>query len=290
MKLILSLFLLLSLYGLVCRGFTITSSNGAIRSRTHSLYMGRAAAVRANTKGRTDAAKAKNNGRFAKKIIMAVKAGGPDPAVNKNLAVVIAEAQVANVPKDIVNRNIDKAKNADTANFAPGVFEFYAYGGVGFIVNSLTDNNNRCASEINLVAKKNNLKPAAKNSVLFNFDSKARLDLNKMIDEDSLMEVCLENDIDDYILNTVADGSVVSPTEEGKCVVFVDVKEMGVLRNALLAKEYQVETCLRAVPKEGFMACSDEDYELNMAAMEAFEALDDVDSVEHNMDMTDPEE
>lgn len=252
--------------------------------------MGRAAAVRANTKGKTDAAKAKNNGRFAKKIIMTVKAGGPDPSTNKNLAVVLEQAQKANIPKDIISRNIDKAKNADTADFTAGVFEFYGHGGVGLIVNSLTDKATRCASDIQLVAKKNNLKPAAKNSVLFNFDIKTRLDLSKIIEEDDLMELCLEQDVDDYVLNTVVDGCVANPTEEGKCVVFVDSKDMVAVRDALIAKDYEVDTGLRACPKEGYLACGDDDYEKNMAAIEAFDELDDVDFVEHNMDMTDPEE
>eukprot|EP01031_Cornospumella_fuschlensis_P025120 gene25120-30337_t len=63
-------------------GWVGSSSAVAARQRRTCLYMGRAAAVRAATKARTDAAKAKNNGRFAKKIIMAVKAGGSDPVVN----------------------------------------------------------------------------------------------------------------------------------------------------------------------------------------------------------------
>ena len=90
------------------------------------------------------------------------------------------------MPKDIISRNIDKAKNADTVDFKAGVFEFYGHGGVGLIVNSLTDKDTRCASDIALVAKKNNLKPAAKNSVLFNFDIKARLDLPIIMDEGNI--------------------------------------------------------------------------------------------------------
>lgn len=102
--------------------------------------MGRAAAVRAATKAKTDAAKGKNNGRFAKKIIMAVKAGGPDPSVNRQLAQVIDDAKTAQVPKDIVTRNIEKAKAAATADYKQSVFEFYGFGGVGILVNVLTDN------------------------------------------------------------------------------------------------------------------------------------------------------
>ena len=93
--------------------------------------MGRAAAVRAATKGKTDAAKAKNNNRFAKKIIMTVKDGGADPEKNRALGNVIAEAKVNNVPMDVIKRNIDKASAADTADYAESLFEFMGAGGIG---------------------------------------------------------------------------------------------------------------------------------------------------------------
>lgn len=68
----------------------LTSTKANIyRINRSQLFMGRAAAVRANTKAKTDAAKAKNNGRFVKKIIMAVKAGGTDVDTNRQLAQVL---------------------------------------------------------------------------------------------------------------------------------------------------------------------------------------------------------
>lgn len=162
--------------------------------------------------------------------------------------------------------------------------------GVCLLVNVLTDNSNRANADINLVAKKNHLKAAAMNSVKFKFDTKARLDLGIVISEDELMEVCLESGVDDYTLNVDVDGGLLSPGEEGKSVVFVDLKDLATLRDALRAKNYLVEASIAAVPKEGFSAISDEDFGLNMAAIDAFEALDDVDTVEHNIDLRDDSE
>lgn len=250
------------------------------------LFMGRAAAVRATTKAKTDSAKAKNNGRFAKKIIMAVKAGGPDPEQNRQLASIIAEAKSANVPKDIITRNIEKAGAATTENYSESLFEFYGHGGVGMLVNVLTDNNNRANADINLVAKKNNLKPAATNSVAFKFDKKARIDVKAVLEEDMLMELCLEAGVDDYELRTEVNGCPLNPSEEGQNCVYVALQDMAALRDALQAKGYELETKLANVPMEGFMSLSDEDFEANMAAIDAFDALDDVDLVEHNIDMT----
>lgn len=279
------LIVVCAVIALSVKGFSF--SNTVTRQRSAgALFMGRAAAVRAATKAKTDGAKAKNNARFAKKIIMAVKAGGDNPEKNRALAQVIADSKVANVPKDVVTRNIEKASAAATADFKSSVFEFYGHGGCGLIVNVLTDNDNRAAAEVNLVGKKQLLKNAAMNSVLFKFDTKARLNLQTTIDEDKLMEICLESGVDDYELRTEVDGNPLGPQEEGKASVYVDVKDMAALRDALRAAGVELETVLAAVPKEGFVALSDEDFDKNMDAMDAFLALDDVDSVEHNIDMT----
>lgn len=148
---------------------------------------------------------------------------------------------------------------------------------------SLSDN--RAASEVNLVGKKRNLKAAALNSVAFKFNMKARLDLGTVVDEDMLMELCLENGVDDYELRTEVNGSPLNPSEDGKCCVYVDTKDMAIMRDTLRGKNIQLETSLARVPIDDVVTISDEDFEANMAAIDAFEALDDVDSVEHNIDM-----
>lgn len=255
-----------------------------------ALYMGRAAAVRAATKAKTDDFKAKNNNRFAKKIIMAVKAGGADPVSNRLLAQVLAEAKVANVPKDIITRNIEKASSALTADYKESMFEFYGHGGVGLLVNVLTDNDNRAVKEVNLVAKKNSLKPAATNSVAFKFAKKARLDVRGLINEEDLMELCLEVGVDEYELRTDVNGCPLNPADEGNSCIYVDLKDMAALRDGLRSRSFELESKLAFVPLEGFLDVSSEDFDANMAAIAAFEALDDVDSVEHNIDMTDGSE
>jgi transcriptional/translational regulatory protein YebC/TACO1 len=73
--------------------------------------MGRAAAVRASTKAKTDAAKSKTNGLYGKKIVMAVKQGGsPDPVANRQLADVIKQARVNNVPVDVSFQKVESGK------------------------------------------------------------------------------------------------------------------------------------------------------------------------------------
>jgi YebC/PmpR family DNA-binding regulatory protein len=227
----------------------------------------------------------KNNNIYAKKIIMACKAGGPDPTSNRALASTIAEAKAANVPNDVIKRNLDKASAADTADYKDATFEYYGHGGVGLVINVVTDNGNRATNDVNLVAKKKELKGASGGSVTFNFDKKARIDVKgKVLDEDDLLEMCMDAGVDDYALHTECDGLQTSPREEGDTTIFVEMAEMASLRDALLASGSELTTSLQFVPKDGFLTVNDEDFELNMEAVDAFEALDDVDSVHHNLD------
>ena len=254
------------------------------RSRS-DLQMGRASNVRKATKARTDAAKSKNNNRYARKIIVAVKAGGPDPISNQQLAHVIADAKVANVPKEIITRNIESASSASTLDYKESIFEFYGHGGVGFLVYVLTDNDNRAASMVNLVARKHLLKPAAMNSVKFKFNRKVRFDVQSKLEEDPLMELCLENNVDDYTLCTEANGCVSSPAEDGHSSIFVNLNDLSRMREALAAKKFISECKLVSVPVDGYVSLDDASFDANIAAIDAFEALDDVDVVEHNIDL-----
>lgn len=96
--------------------------------------------------------------------------------------------------------------------------------------------------------------------------------------------------MDNYVLNTICDGLQSSPAEEGDTTVFVDMGDMAALRDTLLAADYALTTSLQFVPKDGFLLVNNEAFELNMKAIDAFEALDDVDSVHHNIDTNTGEE
>lgn len=271
---------------------TTRRSSGSLSVGRMNLFMGRAAAVRAATKAKTDGAKAKNNNRYAKKIIMAVKAGGPEIDQNKQLENVIKEAKQNNVPMDLIKRNIDKASKTDQADFKESLFEFVGAGGIGFLVNVLTDNDNRAANDINLIGKKKNLRQGGKGSVAFNFDRMSRIDImDAVLDEDTVLEMCLEADVDDFTLSSVVTGNPSDPQEDGTCTVYVDPSEMTKLRDALIAAEHTVKVSLEYVPKNGYKADLDEEaFEANLATLNAFEELDDVDSVAHDMDCSDGDE
>jgi transcriptional/translational regulatory protein YebC/TACO1 len=87
------------------------------------------------------------------------------------------------VPKDVVNKNIKRAMDTDTANYDELTYEAYGHGGVGLIINCLSDNKNRAVEMVNTAVKKENCKVAASGSVAFNFERKGRLTVNDELSE-----------------------------------------------------------------------------------------------------------
>jgi len=240
--------------------------------------MGRAAAVRAKTKGKTDAIKAKSNGIFGKKIIMCVKQGGPDPDGNRALGDLIRQAKANSVPVDNINRAIKKASEASTGDFAARTFEAYGAGGASMVINVLTDNDNRANADVRTAVGKNDGKMAEQGSVLFMYDRKGKLQFPGAVDEEALMEAAIEADIDDYelISEEGEDGEIslilVEPSDTNN--MFEVIKGLGFEKGLTMELGYVTKAPVEV---------SDEDFEFNMKIIDALEDYDDVDSVEHNM-------
>jgi len=172
--------------------------------RLSPLFMGRAAAVRAATKSKTDAKKAKINAVYGKKIIMAVKSGGSaDPNANRQLADLIKQAKANSVPVDNINRAIKKASEANTGDFAESTFEAYGLGGASFIINVLSDNSNRCTADVRSTVNKRNGKIAEQGSVLFMYDKKGVIEVPAVIDEEDLMMAAIDAGCDEMELMEV---------------------------------------------------------------------------------------
>jgi YebC/PmpR family DNA-binding regulatory protein len=245
--------------------------------RLSPLFMGRAAAVRAATKGKTDAKKAKTNALYGKKIIMTIKQGGSaDPNANRALAEVIKAAKANSVPVDNINRAIKKATETDTANFSESTFEAYGAGGASMVINVLSDNANRATADVKSTVNKRGGKIAEQGSVLFMYDRKGKIEVPAVVDEEELMMAAIDAGCDDMEL--------VEGDEEETSVIYTDPKETGSMMDAVksLGFEENVKMGLVYVSKAP-VECSDEEFEKNMDIIDALEELDDVDSVEHNM-------
>ena len=110
--------------------------------------MGRAFEVRKHAMAKTSAQKTKVYSKYGKEIYMEAKNGVPDPEMNTNLKRVIERARQEQVPNDIINRAIEKAKGGDAADYHAVRYEGFGPNGSTFIVTCLTDNDNRSVSEV----------------------------------------------------------------------------------------------------------------------------------------------
>lgn len=244
-----------------------------------TLFMGRAAAVRASTKAKTDGRKAKINASFGKKIIMAVKDGGsPDPNANRALFDVIKQAKANSVPVDNINRAIKRASEGSAGDFKESTYEAYGFGGASMVVNVLTDNNNRASSDIRVIINKRDGKIAEPGSVLFMYDRKGKIEVNAVLDEESVLEAAIEAGCDDYEL---LPGDV-----EGTTILYTTSSETSTMVEALKSLQEVGEESMKVslvYMAKATVECSDDDFDKNMQLIEALEDCEDVDSVEHNM-------
>ena len=141
--------------------------------------MGRAFEFRKARKFKRWAKMAKAFTRIGKDIVIAVKAGGPDPETNARLRAVMQNAKAANMPKDNVERAIKRATDKDTSDYKELVFEGYGPHGIAVLVEAATDNNNRTVANIRSHFNKCNGSLGTSGSVSFMFEHNCHFKIEK---------------------------------------------------------------------------------------------------------------
>ena len=151
-------------------------------------------------KGAADAKRGKMFSKLAKEITIAAKTNG-DPGSNPTLRTLIQKAKGINMPSDNIDKAVKKGTGEIVAEALEEItYEGYAAGGIGLVVNVLTDNKNRAAAEVGHVFKRNNSEFAARGSVSRNFERRGQIIVEKAAaEEDKLMEIVLEAGADDLI-------------------------------------------------------------------------------------------
>ncbi len=152
-------------------------------------------------KEKNDSAKGKIFTRLGKEILVAVKEGGPDINNNSKLRQVVAKAKANNMPNDNIERSIKKAANSDTAALEAVTYEGYGPNGTAIIVEALTDNRNRAASNIRNAFTKGNGNVGTPGCVSFMFDKKGQIIIAKEDcdkDADELMMLALDAGAEDF--------------------------------------------------------------------------------------------
>jgi YebC/PmpR family DNA-binding regulatory protein len=229
-------------------------------------------------KGKADAMKGKFFSRIAKEIISAVKTGGSvDPKSNPRLRVALQKAREANVPNEIVDRNIKKASHADQQDYVEMTYELYGHGGVGIIVDVMTDNKNRVSSEMRIATNKRGGTIANPGAVAFNFDKKGLIEISKKhAVEEEVFQAALEAGAEDF------------ESEGERYIVITDPAHLYTVKEAIAKLGFPCdEASLEMIPKS-YVECDVETAKANLALIEWLENLDDVDAVYHNMKI--PEE
>ena len=224
-------------------------------------------------KGELDQARGKVFQKIAKELYVAAKQGSPDPDSNAALRLVVEKAKAANMPKDNIQKAIDKAKGASEGeNFEAVRYEGYGPAGVAFMVDCLTDNRNRTASQVRSAFTKHGGNLGTDGSVSYLFKRIGMIEIPVQYDEEEIMLASLDAGAEDV-------------TKEE------DVYQITMPAEALLA----VKDALSQMGVEEFLTSEvtylatnqvDVDAEVHEKVeklMDALEELDDVQEVYHNM-------
>jgi len=153
-------------------------------------------------KGRQDAVRSKLFSKLAREITVSAKLGLPDPTMNPRLRAAILAARAENMPKDNIERAIKKAQGGDAENYDEVRYEGYGPGGVAVIVEALTDNRNRTASDVRASFTKSGGNLAETGAVSFMFDRVGVIEFDaKAATADAMFEAALEAGAEDVVSN-----------------------------------------------------------------------------------------
>ncbi|MHC4940604.1 MAG: YebC/PmpR family DNA-binding transcriptional regulator [Planctomycetota bacterium] len=228
-------------------------------------------------KAAQDKKRGKAFSQISKAIMAAVRNGGPNPADNITLRLHMDKARAANMPKDTVERAIKRASGeAGGEQMQELTYEGYGPGGVGILIQALTDNVNRTNSEVRSTLEKRGGTMGKPGSVSWNFEHKAVfLVKSEGVDEDALMEVALEAGADDL------------EGEAGFFTVSGAPDTYAAIGKALNDAGYAVENAdVTYIPKDKIMLAADDAKKL-INIVEAIEDLDDVNNAITNGDIPD---
>lgn len=227
-------------------------------------------------KERADSKKGKIFSRCAKEIISAVKLGGSDPKGNTRLRLALEKARENNVPNDVIERNIKKGASGDQADYTEMTYELYGHGGVGLVLDIMTDNKNRISSDIRIATNKRGGNIAMPGSVAYNFERKGILEVAKSkVKEEDLFLAASDAGAEEF------------EVEEEGYIITTAPMDFAKVKTAVEALGFKCdEASLEMIPKV-YVECDEEAQKANLALIEWLEGIDDVDSIYHNMDIPD---
>lgn len=228
-------------------------------------------------KEKNDAAKGKIFTIIGREIAVAVKEGGSDPANNSKLRDVIAKAKANNMPNDTIDRGIKKAAgDLGSVNYVGITYEGYGPNGTAIIVNALTDNKNRTASNVRNAFTKGGGNVGTTGCVSYMFDEKGQIIIDKeecSMDADDLMMIALDAGADDFV------------EEEDSFEILTAPADFSAVREALEAQNIpMVSSEVTMVPQNYVELTNEDDIKKMNKILDLLDEDDDVQSVYHNWD------
>ncbi|MFN4057217.1 MAG: YebC/PmpR family DNA-binding transcriptional regulator [Roseinatronobacter sp.] len=227
-------------------------------------------------KGRQDAVRAKLFSKLSKEITVAAKMGDPDPEKNPRLRLAVKEAKAASMPKENIERAIKKSQGGDAENYDEIRYEGYGPGGIAVIVEAMTDNRNRTASNVRSLFSKYGGNLGETNSVSFMFDRMGQIVYPaKVGDADTVLMAAIEAGADD----------VESGDEEH--VIWCADTDLGAVSSALEATLGDADSTKLVWKPQNTTALDLDGARALMKLIDALEDDDDVQNVTGNFDVSD---
>jgi len=227
-------------------------------------------------KGAADKKRGQLFSKLSRAIIVAAREGGPDPANNLALQNAVEKARSYSMPKDNIERAIARGSgaDADAAAYETVVYEGYGAGGVAILVEALTDNRNRTASDVRAAFAKHEGNLGTSGAVVWQFERRGVVLVSGDVDEDELTLAAAEGGAEDVTL----DGNTFQITAAPE--------DLTTVREAVEAAGFTVESSeLTMVPKTTVEVEDEATAKKILRLMDALEENDDVQEVYSNFDI-----
>lgn len=228
-------------------------------------------------KEKNDAKKGKIFTVIGRELAVAVKEGGPDPNNNSKLRDVIAKAKANNMPNDTIDRGIKKAAgNVDAVNYVSITYEGYGPSGTAIIVEALTDNKNRTASNVRNAFTKGNGNVGTTGCVSYMFDQKGQI----IVDKEEY-----ETDADEFMMMALDAGAEDFNEEDDSYEILTSPDDFSQVREALEQADVPMAQAEVTMIPQTYVELTDEnDLKMFNRILDMLDEDDDVQAVYHNVD------
>ncbi|HET9903948.1 MAG TPA: YebC/PmpR family DNA-binding transcriptional regulator [Xanthobacteraceae bacterium] len=226
-------------------------------------------------KGRQDAARSRLFSKLAREITVSAKLGLPDPAMNPRLRAAVLAARAENMPKDNIERAIKKAQGGEGESYEEIRYEGYGPGGVAIIVEVLTDNRNRTASDVRSTFAKHGGNLAETGAVSFMFDRVGLVEYDaKVASADAMLDAAIEAGADDVV------------SSENGHEIYTSPERFSEVAKALEARSGEPRKAGLTWRPQNTVAVDDEQGEKLLKLIEALNDHDDVQNVYANFEIS----